>query len=321
MKCIEWTIAALISVTVMTPLQSQNPVIPPSDPAAPRELIVDVDLTNITATVIDESDKYVEDLTAEDFRVVEDGQEQTISFFSHESQIPISLGVLIDTSGSLQDKLHQGLQTMRTIASTLSPADEMFVMTFDSHVTLKQRFTNDPEEMQRSLRDIHAHGETAVYDAIANGLREMQTAKHQKRILLLITDGFDTKSRITADQAENLLKVSNVLLYAIGIDDDTVTPARRRPRYRIYDYMLNKLSHAGNGRLIRLYTGRSYDLRSLSDLFLGELHQQYTIGYYSGAGTHHDGSRNIEVHVTKPGVQVVHHHESRPDGETIGKLR
>jgi Ca-activated chloride channel family protein len=320
MKCIEWAIAALISVTGMIPLQSQNPVIPSSDSVATRELIVDVDLTNITATVIDESGKYVENLRPEDFRVVEDGQEQTISFFSHESHVPISLGVLIDTSGSLQDKLHQGLQTMRTIASTLSADDEMFVMTFDSHVTLKQRFTNDPEEIQRSLRDIHAHGETAVYDAIANGLREMQTAKHQKRILLLITDGFDTKSRVTANQAEDLLKVSNVLLYAIGIDDDNVTSARR-PRYRIYDYMLNKLTHAGGGHLIRLYTGKSYDLRSLSDLFLGELHQQYTIGYYSPAGTHHDGARNIEVHVTKPGVQVVHHHASRPDGESIGSLK
>src|SRR5215467_247647 len=223
MKCIEWAIAVLIFVTGVIPLQSQNPAIPPSDPVAPQELIVDVNLTNITANVIDESGKYLDDLTAEDFRVVEDGQEQTISFFSHEAHVPISLGVMIDTSGSLQDKLHQSLQTMRTIASTLSPADEMFVMTFDSHVTLKQHFTNDPEEIQRSLRDIHAHGETAVYDAIANGLREMQTAKHQKRILLLITDGFDTKSRITADQAEDLLKNSNVVLYAIGIDDDNVT--------------------------------------------------------------------------------------------------
>jgi Ca-activated chloride channel family protein len=228
----------------------------------------------------------------------------------------------MDTSGSLQDKLQQGLQTMRTIAATLSSDDEMFVITFDSHVTLKQRFTNDPEEIQRSLRDMHAHGETALYDAIAAGLREMQSAKYQKRILLLITDGFDTKSGITADQAEDLLKRSNVLVYAIGIDDGGIDrPIRRRSRYRIYDYMLNKLSHAGNGRLVRLYTGESYDLRSLSDLFLGELHEQYTIGYYSQAGSYRDGSRNIEVHVTKPGFQVVHPVEHRPAGEEIGNLK
>jgi Ca-activated chloride channel family protein len=313
MKHIEWTIAVLICTTGIIPLHSQNPIIE-SNPVAPQELIVDVDLTNITATVIDESGKYVEGLTAEDFRVVEDGQEQKISFFSHESQAPISLGVLIDTSGSVQDKLHQGLQTMRTIAATLSSADEMFVITFDSHITFKQGFTNDPEQIQRSLRDIHAHGETAVYDAIARGLSEMQTAKHQKRILLLLSDGFDTKSRITVDQAEDLLKHSNVVLYAIGVDDDAETAARRHPRYRIYDYMLNKLSSAGGGRLVRLYTGKSYDLRSLSDLFLGELRQQYTIGYYSRAGTRRDGLIDIEVRVTKPGVQVVCCHENRHAG-------
>ena len=97
--------------------------------------------------MIDESGRYVDGLTAEDFRVIENGHEQKISFFSHDSQIPISLGVLIDTSGSLQDKLHQGLQTLRGIAATLSSADEMFVITFDSHVNLKQRFTSDPAEI------------------------------------------------------------------------------------------------------------------------------------------------------------------------------
>jgi VWFA-related protein len=307
-------IAVLICGAGMLPLQSQTP-------SSQEQLVVDVDLIDITAMVFDESGKYVQDLTAEDFRVLENGQDQKISFFSRESQAPISLGVLIDTSGSVQDKLRQGLQTMRTIAATLSSSDEMFVMTFDSHVALKQGFTSDPEEMQRSLRDVHAHGETAVYDAIAAGLREMQKAKRSKKVLLLISDGFDTQSRMTAAQAERLLQDSNVLLYAIGIDDDIENPVRRRPRYRIYDYMLNELTHAGGGRLVRLYTGRSYDLRSLSDLFLGELHQHYTMGYYSPAGTRQDKERNIEVQVTRPGVQVTHHHGIRAAAESVGNVR
>ena len=297
------TIAALICVICgARPLRSQNPV-----------LSVDVDLVNITATAIDEYGRYVDDLTSEDFLVLEDGREQQISFFSHESQLPISLGILIDTSSSVQDKFRQGLQTVRAMASTLSSADEMLVMTFDSHVNLRQAFTSDPEEMQRSLRDIHAHGETAVYDAIAAGLHEMEKAKYSKRILLLVTDGFDTRSRTTADQAEDLLKRSNVLLYTIGIDDDDKdTSNRHRPKYHIYEYMLNKLSRAGGGRIIRLYTGREYDLLQLSQMVLGELHQQYTIGYYPAAGTGHDGGRNVEIRVTKPGVQIFDHHGIRP---------
>jgi len=102
---------------------------------------------------------------------------------------------VIDVSGSLQDKLLQGLHTVRGIASALSPDDEMFVITFYSRIDLKQSFTSDPQKIQSALRDVRAHGETAMYDAIAAGLSEMQKARHQKRILVLVTDGCDTKSK------------------------------------------------------------------------------------------------------------------------------
>jgi Ca-activated chloride channel homolog len=279
----------------------------------PREVLsVDVELVNVTATVIDNSGRSVQDLAAEDFQVFEDGQEQKISFFSHDSSVPISVGVLLDISGSLQDKLRQGLQTVRAIASVLSSDDEMFVIMFNSRVDVKQEFTSNPEEIQRSLRDVRAKGETAVYDAIAAGLREMQSAKHQKQILLLVSDGFDTRSKINADQAQDLLKRSRVLLYAIGIDDDDrLPPTHGRPRYHIYDYILGKLTSAGGGRLIRLYTGRNYDLRSLSEVFLTELHQTYTMGYYANVGSDKTSWRNIEVRVTKPGVQIVGKNEKQ----------
>src|SRR5262245_1723601 len=97
----------------------------------PREVLsVDVDLDDVTATVIDDSGGSVHGLTSEDFQVFEDGYEQKISFFSHDPHVPISVGVLIDVSGSLQDKLRQGLQTVREIAAGLSPDDEMFVIRF-----------------------------------------------------------------------------------------------------------------------------------------------------------------------------------------------
>jgi Ca-activated chloride channel homolog len=273
----------------------------------PRDVLsVDVELVNITATVIDASGRSVQGLAAEDFQVFEDAREQKISFFSQDSSVPVSIGVLIDISGSLQDKLQQGLQTVREIASALSPADEMFVMMFNSQVAVKQKFTSNPEELQRALGEVRTKGETAVYDAIAAGLREMQTAKHQKQILVLVSDGFDTRSKINADQAQDLLKRSYVVFYALGIDDDDKhPPTRRRPRYHIYDYMLGKLTSAGGGRLIRLYTGWNYDLRNLSQVFLGELHQTYTMGYYASTTNDKSTLRNIEVRVTKPGVQIV----------------
>lgn len=269
-------------------------------------LSVDVELVNIAATVIDDAGKYVEGLGAGDFQVFEDGRQQDISFFSHDTRVPISLGVLIDTSGSVQEKVRQGLQTVRGLASTLSSDEEMFVITFDSRVEVRQRFTHNAEEIERSLRDVHAHGETSVYDAIAAGLHEMQSARYGRRILLLVSDGFDTRSKIKAAQAEELLKHSGVPLYAIGIDDDDGDAStRHRPRYHIYEYMLTKLSSAGGGRLIRMYTGRNYDLIKLSGSLLGELHQQYTMGYYPAVGPDDDRSRNVEIRVMKPGALIL----------------
>lgn len=268
-------------------------------------LSVDVDLVTVAATVTDESGKHVNDLDAGDFQVLEDGQEQKISFFSHDAQVPVSLGVLIDTSGSLQDKLAQGLQVVRAIASTLSSGDEMFVMTFDSRASMKQGFTNNADDIQRSLRAFHAHGDTAVYDAIVAGLHEMKAAKHQKRILVLVTDGFDSASKTTADQAEDLVRRSDVVLYTIGIDDPDNRPPHGRPKYHIYEYMLSKLSRAGGGRVVKLYTGGNYDMQGLATSLLGEFHQEYTMGYYPAAGAGSEQWRKIDVRVTRPGTRIL----------------
>src|SRR5262245_36316665 len=144
-----------------------------------REVLsVDVELVNVTATAVDDSGSSVPGLAAEDFQVFEDGQEQKIAFFSHSSDVPISLGVLLDISSSHQDKFKQSLQTVRGIASALSPDDEMFVILFNSRVDLKQKFTSNLEDLQHSLAGVRAKGETAVYDAIAAGLREMKAAQH-----------------------------------------------------------------------------------------------------------------------------------------------
>ena len=143
-------------------------------------LAVDVDLVNVTVTVLDESGVYLQDLKVDDFQIFEDGREQEISFFSQNERSPISIGVLIDISGSQQDKLQQALQTVREIATTLSGDDEMFIITFNSVAKIRQKFTSDPQQILRSLEDIKSNGETAVHDAIELGLREIQTRQQSK---------------------------------------------------------------------------------------------------------------------------------------------
>jgi Ca-activated chloride channel family protein len=299
---------AVLICLAATLLQSQERVLPSSESAGSQEpryrLSVDVELVNVTATVIDESGKCVDGLTADDFSLLEDGEVQQISFLTHDTHLPISLGLVMDVSGSLQDKLRQAFQVVRGIAATLAPDDEMFVITFNSRIRVKQAFTSNQQEIQSSLHDVRAKGETAVYDAIAAGVREMQKAKYERRILLLVTDGFDTRSKTTPAQVEDLVKRSGALFYAIGIDDDNSDPSVR-PRYRIYDYMLNKLASAGSGTFIRLYKGRDYDPALLSEQVLANSNHVYTLGYYPTAGRGHVVWRNIEVHVARPGARIL----------------
>jgi Ca-activated chloride channel family protein len=270
-------------------------------------LAVEVELVNLTATVLDEEGKYMEGLASQDFQILEDGAEQKISFFSHDLRVPISVGVLVDASGSMRHKLQQALQTVREIAAAVSPQDEMFFISFNSEVTLRQRFTTNTQEIQRQLRNVRSGGETAAYDAIQLAMEEMKSARYNKKILILVTDGFDTRSKINATQVEELLKKSDVLVYAIGIDDDDDDPlVLRRTRYHIYHYMLGRLTAISGGRAFRLFTGRNYALQSLAQVLLEELHQQYTLSYYPTSGRDGNAWRQVEVRVKKPGSQIRH---------------
>ena len=295
------------------PATSPNPANPPNPDAAGNpddqeyKLAVDVELVNVVATVLDENQKYMDGLRKEDFKVFEDGQEQTISFFSHDLRVPVSVGVLVDTSGSMKHKLQQALQTVREISMALSPQDEVFVVSFNSDVELRQKFTSNSADVQKAIKDLKAGGETAAYDAIGTALQEMKRAKHTKKVLILVTDGFDTKSKINQTQVMDLLKHSDVLVYAIGIDDDDNDPyVLRREKFHIYHYMLNNLTAPSGGRAYRMFTGRTFALQTVAQLLLDELHQQYTLSYYPTSSREGNAWHQVEVKVNKAGSQIRH---------------
>ena len=270
-------------------------------------LAVDVELVNVTATILDDEGKYVEGLTDADFKIYEDGVEQQIAFFSHDTRVPISMGILVDTSGSMRHKLQQSLQTARELAMALGSDDEVFVISFANDVDVLQRFGPTGDHIQDVFRGLRSRGETAAFDAIGLGLEMMENAKHDKKILLLITDGFDTKSELSADDIDAMLRRAEVMVYAIGIDDDDDDPeVRRRTRYHIYHYMLAKLTGVTGGRAFRLFTGRRYALQSLAEILLEELHQQYTLSYYPNSGAMDQTWREIEVELDHPGATIRH---------------
>ncbi len=294
------------ALSAQTPQQGSPLAADGVEQAAQFELAVEVELVNVVATVLDGQGRYVEGLTADDFSIYEDGVRQEVSFFSHDQQVPVSMGILVDTSGSMRHKLQQSLQVARELAMALSPADEVFVVSFSNNSKVLTEFTTVGPELPEIFRGVRSGGETAAFDAIGLALEMMESSQHDKKILLLITDGFDTRSKLRPEDIDELLRRNQVLVYAIGIDDDDSDPeVMRRTRYHVYHYMLALLTDVTGGRAFRLFTGRRYALRSLAEILLEELHQQYTLSYYP-RGLVDESWRDIQVDLDRADATVRH---------------
>jgi VWFA-related protein len=193
-----------------------------------------VELVNVTATVSDQDGHFVSGLTKEDFTVYEDGQRQEITNFSNE-RVPVSLGILLDTSGSMTpDKMASARSAIdRFIYDLLGKDDELFFMQFASVPDLLQGWTYDRRAISRAVGEVTAAGGTAMYDAIARALPIAADGRNQKKALLVISDGNDTNSRTTVGQLRNLIRESEVMVYALGVDGTAIstytTPQPRRP--------------------------------------------------------------------------------------------
>ena len=178
-----------------------------------------VDLVNVTATVVDRNGRFVSGLNQSDFVVYEENELQEITHFSNE-RVPVSLGLVLDTSGSMVgEKLTNALMAVdRFLTRLLSPEDEIFLYKFNNFPELVQDWTTDRQRLSRAIRRINANGGTAMYDAIAESVPLAQTGQHRKRAVVLISDGNDTDSQVSLNEVKQMIRESEVMVYAIGID-------------------------------------------------------------------------------------------------------
>jgi Mg-chelatase subunit ChlD len=178
-----------------------------------------VDLVNVTATVVDRSGRFVPGLRQSDFIVYEENELQEVTHFSNE-RVPVSLGLVLDTSGSMVgEKLTNALMAVdRFLTKLLSPDDEIFLYKFNNVPDLVQDWTTNRQILSRAIRRISANGGTAMYDAIAESVPLAQTGQHRKRAVVLISDGNDTDSQVSLGEVKQLIRESEVMVYAVGID-------------------------------------------------------------------------------------------------------
>lgn len=179
-------------------------------PAHSREAMV-------TITVTDREGAYITGLRPEEVRVYEDGMLQEILSLTPDQHTPVSVGILLDTSGSMIDKLDEAKDGLRHFVNTLQREDEVFLFVFSDAPRLVQDFTSDQGAFVWTLDALRANGSTALYEVIAAGLTKIREGRHRKKALLLITDGKDTIHGLSLDQVMEMAKRSDVLLYSLGI--------------------------------------------------------------------------------------------------------
>ncbi|HUI59262.1 MAG TPA: VWA domain-containing protein, partial [Steroidobacteraceae bacterium] len=163
----------------------------------PYQISVNVDLVVLHATVRDRKGGFASDLREGDFGVYEDGVRQSIRLFRHED-LPVTVGLVVDHSGSMHRKLADVIAAARTFVRSSNPEDEMFVVNFNEHVTLGLpvaiRFTNRIDELEAAVLRAPAMGQTALYDAVVESLERLRSGGRDKKVLIVISDGGDNAS-------------------------------------------------------------------------------------------------------------------------------
>jgi Ca-activated chloride channel homolog len=288
----------IVSARAQSPSQGPEKVPPAKEDAAKlqgKAIHVDVDVVLVNVTVTDPYNRLVTGLEKDNFRVFEDGSEQEVAYFSSED-VPTSIGVIFDMSGSMSDKVAKAREAAVEFFKTANPQDEFSLVTFNDRAELASRFTNSVEDLQTRMMFTSAHGRTALLDAIYLGLSQMRGAHNAKRALLIISDGGDNHSRYNESDIRNFVKESDVQIYAMGV----FSPVGSRPTPEEVE------GPSLLGELCDLTGGRVFPVDSLDALpdiatkIAMELRNQYVLGYKPSNKTKDGRWRKIKVRMRPP---------------------
>jgi Ca-activated chloride channel family protein len=260
-----------------------------------------VDVVDVLCTVQDRRKRYLSNLTRDDFEIYEDGVKQNIDFFHHETgekARPLSVLMLVDTSGSVKDKLHfEQEAASEFLRQTMTQNKDMAaVVQFDSEINLAQDFTFDIPLLEEALLKMRAGGATKLYDAIWVGVKDLLSEEVGRKVLVILSDGADTQSTIEAEEAIKTSQINDVVIYGIGV---------KSRRFDSDFGQLKKFSRATGGR----FYNSKVNLKRLHKAFSQiskEIKNQYSLGYVS-SNKERDGSfRSVEVRVKRRGLKLNH---------------
>ena len=283
----------------------------PQEPSQGPTLRSTVNLVNLFATVRDKNKRVVGDLKQDDFKVYEDNQEQKIAFFSKEVTMPITLGLLIDTSGSEQNRLGAEQEAAsRFLERVMRKGDEAMVISFDLDVDLLADFTDDRAQVERAINKARIGavsggvvtpgtipsntGGTHFYDAVFLACNDKLVTEAGRKALVIITDAQDEGSRLKLEEAIEAAQRTDTVVHVLLVHD---------PGYSWRPDVAKKLSDETGGRTIEVSSEKK--LNEAFDQISEELRSQYTVGYYP-TNTSKDGRfRKVKVETTNKDFRIL----------------
>ena len=250
-----------------------------------RPLRMGVDLTVVTATVLDRDNHLVVGLPKDAFEVYEDGEPQAITQFTHE-RVPIGLGLLLDVSDSMFGQRIKDARSAveRFLLELLSPSDAFFLMSFNHEPHLLTPWSSDADPVKTALANIRPSGGTAIYDSVLSALPLMDQRTRERAAIVIISDGADTTSDTTLRDLRAALLRADTFVYAVAID----SPARQPINTRVNPEALGEITNPSGGHTTVVHDGA--ELAAATARIAEELNSQYVIGYSSphpGDGRYH----------------------------------
>ena len=258
------------------------------------QISVNVDLVVLQATVHDRQGGFAPDLHERDFQIFEDGVRQSVKLFRHDD-IPVTVGLVVDHSGSMHPKLAHVIEAARTFARSSNPADQMFVVNFSDRVSLgllaERPFTDRPDELEAAIARTPAAGKTSLYDAVVLALDRLKTGSSEKKVLIVISDGGDNASKLKLADVLKKAEESSAVIYTIGIFDDA--DEDKNPD------VLRRLARATGGEAF--FPAHLEEVVANCESIARDIRHQYTLGYVPTSEAKAGAYRKVRVEARAEG--------------------
>ena len=283
-----------LSVAVIGQRQAVEPA--QQQPPQPPSFRAGVDVVSVNVTVTDGQERFVTDLTQDDFLLYEDGVLQETTYFSRR-QLPIALALMIDTSASMDERMTTAQEAAIGFSRRLRPEDLAEIIDFDSRVEILQAFTNSIDALEEAIRLTSAGGSTSLYNALYISLRELKKAPLRvedvrREAIIVLSDGEDTSSLVSFEEVLDLAHRSETAIYSIGLKTD-----EEGSGFREADFVLRELAQETGGRAF--FPEQIEDLAGIYEQISDELSSQYSLGYVSANPLQNGQWRRIVVQMKR----------------------